>query len=80
MPKRQKKKSAAIPAAGDPVDAAKRNTLTDYISGQSIRDTPEEREAVQVFARRLVEDYGYTQGRHRIAGASSFTRHPLVTA
>jgi type I restriction enzyme M protein len=33
--------------------------VTDYISGQSVRATPEEVEAVQVFARRLVEDFGY---------------------
>ncbi len=33
--------------------------LRDYISGQPVKATPEEVEAVQVFARRLVEDYGY---------------------
>lgn len=33
--------------------------LQDYITGEWVRDTPEEREAVQVLARRLVEDYGY---------------------
>lgn len=33
--------------------------ITDFISGRSIKDTPEEREAVQVFARMLVDDYGY---------------------
>ncbi len=33
--------------------------IVDYISGKSVRDTPEERQAVQVFARILVEDYGY---------------------
>jgi hypothetical protein len=30
--------------------------ITDFISGQPVRATPEETEAVQVFARRLVED------------------------
>lgn len=34
-------------------------TLTDYISGKSVRATPEEVEAVQVFSRRLVEELGY---------------------
>ena len=34
-------------------------TLIDYISGQQVRATPEEVDAVQVFARRLVEDYDY---------------------
>ena len=31
----------------------------DFISGLPIKDTPEERDAVQVFSRRLVEDYDY---------------------
>lgn len=33
--------------------------IADYISGLPVRATPEEVEAVQVFARRLVEDFGY---------------------
>lgn len=33
--------------------------LIDFISGQEIKATPEEVEAVQVFSRQLVEDYGY---------------------
>jgi type I restriction enzyme M protein len=32
--------------------------IRDYISGRLIRETPEEILAVQVFARRLVEDFG----------------------
>jgi type I restriction enzyme M protein len=46
--------------------------LTDYISGTRVRATPEEVDAVQVFARRLVEDYGYaknqiqTRPQHRV--------------
>jgi len=35
--------------------------IKDYISGQWVEATPEEVEAVQVFARRLVEDYGYSK-------------------
>lgn len=38
-------------------------TVTDYITGVEVRATPEEVEAVQVFARRLVEDYGYARNR-----------------
>jgi type I restriction enzyme M protein len=44
----------------------------DFISGLPVKDTPEERDAVQVFARRLVEDYGYpreliqTRPQHRV--------------
>jgi type I restriction enzyme M protein len=33
--------------------------ISDYISGERVRATPEEVDAVQVFAKRLVEDYGY---------------------
>ena len=33
--------------------------LIDYISGTPVKDGPEERDAIQVFARMLVEDYGY---------------------
>jgi type I restriction enzyme M protein len=33
--------------------------IVDYISGTSVRATPEEVDSVQVFARRLVEDFGY---------------------
>lgn len=30
--------------------------LIDFISGKYVKDTPEERDAVQVFAQLLVED------------------------
>ena len=33
--------------------------LRDFISGVQIKATPEEVEAVQVFSRRLVEDFGF---------------------
>jgi len=33
--------------------------IKDYISGEWVEATPEEVEAVQIFARRLVEDYDY---------------------
>jgi hypothetical protein len=33
--------------------------VTDFISGRLVRATPEEINAVQVFARRLVEDFNY---------------------
>jgi|WetSurMetagenome_2_1015567.scaffolds.fasta_scaffold114333_2 type I restriction enzyme M protein len=33
--------------------------IIDYISGQEVKATPEEIEAIQVFSQRLVEDYGY---------------------
>lgn len=40
-------------------EAVKPGFLRDYVSGIAVRASPEEVEAVQVFARRLVEDYGY---------------------
>lgn len=33
--------------------------ITDFISGKQVKNTPEEREAVQVFSEVLVKDYGY---------------------
>lgn len=35
--------------------------VLDYISGTPVKTTPEEMEAVQVFAQRLVEDYDYAK-------------------
>lgn len=46
--------------------------IADFISGEQVRATPEEVDAVQVFSRRLVEDYGYsrsqvqTRPQHRV--------------
>lgn len=37
----------------------KEGYIVDYISGQQLKATPEEVEAVQVFAKILVEDYNY---------------------
>lgn len=45
----------ALPAIADV------GQVVDYISGQLVRATSEEIDAVQVFARRLVEDYGYAK-------------------
>ena len=38
---------------------AREGYLIDFISGREVRDTPEERDAVQVLARILVNDYDY---------------------
>ncbi len=46
--------------------------LIDYISGMEVKATPEEVDAVQVFSKILVEDYGYpkeciqTHPQHRV--------------
>ncbi|MGD0498064.1 MAG: N-6 DNA methylase [Bryobacteraceae bacterium] len=37
--------------------------VRDFISGKLMKATPEEVEAVQVFARRLVDDYNYPKSR-----------------
>jgi len=37
----------------------KEGYIIDYISGQEVKATPEEVEAVQIFSKQLVEDYGY---------------------
>lgn len=42
---------------------AKSIKITDYISGLEVQATPEEIDAVQVFSRQLVEDYGYTKNQ-----------------
>lgn len=55
-------------------------TIKDYISGIEVNATPEEVEAVQVFARQLVEDYGYpkshiqTRPQHRVKVRPSDTK------
>ena len=45
-------------------------TIVDYVSGKNVRATAEEIDAVQVFARRLVDDYGYPKAhiRAQLAG------------
>jgi type I restriction enzyme M protein len=55
-------------------------TITDYISGIGVNATPEETEAVQVFSKQLVEDYGYpkthiqTRPQHRVKIRPSDTK------
>ena len=43
----------------------KEGYINDFISGVPVRATPEEVEAVQVFSRTLVEDYGYPKNSIR---------------
>jgi len=51
---RKEKMSDNIPQQQD-------SYITDFISGQRIKATPEEIDAVQVFAKQLVEDYFYSK-------------------
>lgn len=37
--------------------------IRDCVSGTMVKATPEETEAVQIFARRLMEDYGYAKSQ-----------------
>lgn len=50
--------------------------LRDYISGEMVRATPEEANAVQVLARRLVEDYGYLPEQLRTRPQFRVRRRP----
>jgi type I restriction enzyme M protein len=57
----------------------KEGYIEDYISGEQVKATPEEIEAVQVFSRQLVEDYGYskshiqTRPQYRVKASPSDT-------
>ncbi len=44
----------------------KNGYVYDYILGVEVKATPEEIEAVQVFSKQLVEDYGYTKEQIQI--------------
>ncbi|MDR0969416.1 MAG: N-6 DNA methylase [Lentimicrobiaceae bacterium] len=58
----------------------KEGYIRDYISGQQVKATPEEVEAVQVFSKILVEDYGYpkeniqTRPQFRVKASPSDTK------
>lgn len=53
------------------------STLIDYISGEPVKGTPEERNAVQVILRRLVDDFNYPKShiqshpQHRVRKSPS---------
>jgi type I restriction enzyme M protein len=48
----------------------------DFVSGLSVRETPEEKDAVQVFAHRLVEDFGYPKAHIQTRPQFHVRRHP----
>ena len=68
--------------------AKKTDTIIDYISGIEVHATPEEIEAVQVFAKNLVEDYKYkkeqiiTHPQYRVKARPSDTsgKYPVDIA
>jgi type I restriction enzyme M protein len=57
-----------------------KSTITDYVSGVAVNATPEEVDAVQIFAKQLVEDYEYpkshiqTHPQHRVKVRPSDTQ------
>ncbi len=51
----------APPEVANAAAEVKAGYIADYISGLAVRATPEEVESVQIFARRLVDDYGYAK-------------------
>ena len=61
----------------DRVATAPSGTLIDYITGEPVRATPEERDAVQVMLRRLVDDFDYPKShiqshpQHRVRKSPS---------
>lgn len=59
MAKKKPRKSQLAAALMPDADTLQPGYILDYISGQPVRATSEEVAAVQVFARRLVEDFGY---------------------
>lgn len=50
--------------------------IRDYVSGVPVRATPEELDAVQVMAQRLVEDYGYPKAHLRTRPQFKVRRSP----
>ena len=58
----------------------KEGYVVDYISGQLVKETPEELEAVQPFSKILVDDYGYpkeyihTRPQYRVKVSHSDTK------
>lgn len=62
-------------------ESLKPGYILDYISKEQVKATPEEIEAVQVYSKILVEDYGYpkeciqTRPQYRIKSSPSDTQY-----
>lgn len=59
MPRSRDKKDIHV----NPSTESGATVITDFVTGKKVRSTPEEVEAVQVFSRRLVQDYGYSKNQ-----------------
>jgi len=56
------KETKQITLSGEPVKhKVPEGYIADYVSGQLVKSGPEEVEAVQIFSRRLIEEYGYSK-------------------
>lgn len=51
--------------------------IEDYISKKPVKGTPEEVDAVQIFSRRLVEEYNYPPSAFKQDHSSRFTTNHL---
>ena len=77
MPPMSEKPDAIAVVEEESAEGTRSGYIRDFISGQEVRATPEEVQAVQVFAHRLVEDLGYdreqiqTRPQHRVRRSPS---------
>jgi type I restriction enzyme M protein len=60
-------------------DVLKDGYIYDFISDRQIKATPEEVDAVQVFSRQLVEDYGYSKDQIQTRPQYRVKSHPSDT-
>jgi len=60
-------------------ETPKEGYINDYVSGLSVKATPEEIEAVQVFSKQLVEDYNYPKDHIRTRPQFRVKRVPSDT-
>src|SRR3954453_20390501 len=60
-------------------ETLKEGYIVDYISGQIVKATPEEVEAVQVFSKQLVEDYNYPKDHIQTRPQFRVKRRPSDT-
>lgn len=67
------------------MNKVKEGYIIDYISGSEVKASPEEINAVQVFSKILVEDYGYPkeciqthpQFRVKVSPSDSEYKYPI---
>jgi type I restriction enzyme M protein len=65
--------------AGNEDEGLSAGQIKDFISGVTVRATPEEVEAVQILSRRLVEDFGYPKSHIQTRPQYRVRRRPSET-